>query len=1859
MKKYWLILSYVALAVFILVFLSTRFTFGFVPLFFLLGLFLAFPLIEKWLLGELYPSERAIVHVVLLTVFGVMSLWAFDNYVHPSATIFKNSDHHAIRVDGVELQTPGILLAADSRDAFFDESRYRGRLSIQSADSSGVILNLNAFSEPVYLVSGSKMHTYRMLNPDSFPSFQAGDTVHFYHRENGVERVTSMRIREHFRSYPWHFFFSRLFDHERDSLEYTFMSSDGLEQVSSESRFLLSGLPMSSILSDVVQDFDPQGIQIVRGAYDLDTKSQDVRSTYAENNRYYILVDRTAASISRIRINREWQNLNPRFSSDTIHYGQPFFIGFGKNKSKTMCFNWVDGRLRLEYYLPEYRYLSSGDEKADEQTLMITTSLFGRTGGHVSFESGLLDVYSENIALIDQFENADNVFQMQPWFLSFRSSSSGNPLAFTVYSDATYPARSSLDRYFLQLDGFARIPSRISGRSIPTEAYFPGVSATDRNVHWLVGAEDFTVTTPFTAKRMAMLILLTILLSVIAIIFGWMFSSLNNNLEYAVYLIIIAFLTIRCFLMWRMTVFPPVTSISYYEFNHFRDFSYYRILRRCLLAFFAFVFFFKLGLFELFEKGLYSSRRKGASKRKVAPIRKRRESSVKDALSSRPWLMALLILGVYIALFFVSPLPLPSSLIRLVKILLPVSVFLFFEFIVHKLYAKQYSDDQKLWKSRRVNIRERAVPILLSFLNVLLASAITFWNDGGYGVMFLLFSIYVCAFLIADLRYNVRGTRLVSICRVFLWAVVLLLPLVYKFLFVWLLDYRWYFVGGLFVFLCLVLLALSVVLEFSGDLKKHFVEALLVIAVISLAIPLAGGHFFMDGKHLEYRTRVHMASPSTILSEHISDNVSQNRFMQASLNDWILDEYETIGKDVHPFREKGEGYFKLQPQSKLGAMWFAQSTDIVLSRFIIAEHSELLAIGFIAAFLLLLLIALSQSCQRREYRIVLFSIPMLFLMQCTLILLANTRRFIFFGQDFPLLSTTSSFASLYFFFLFALLLAASYLEEYHLLGASRRQERVQPIIDKNNSRTNNQIRSLFVAPVLILLVFGGFFRGKNTDAGEVRERGVYSVDTLMARTSVVVDSLNILFRDYQNDHRLSLASDMSSQLAPFYDILNVPDSGFIALTRLSNEFAAGMLERFFLTDSHANSMRKLFHVRNERHYDTKGNPLDTLVFGLNSLYYYYRLPMNVRRAWTGNIVAQNDELQTGDPYQIAGADEFFRLRGEWIPDGEPRALVRTGSSLRLVGASSLIDISPSSLPVGVISSEDWMVRGHSTISTDVIEHSDVFARNVMVNGERTFLYPYGTELFWMREFANQIKLAKESNPNSDEGFNDDVPISLDGDLAHRIYQIYRTDGASRDRTVVVADGTGKVRAMVDYRSEEDYRLNPNDSKHIYAILEELSLLGLEGSPREQRLFGTFATSPLRLGPGSSQKPIVWTAVSSGYGGQNGFWTGLSIHQMATQYVSNPPRYPRFAGQPIEKQFQSIWDDEGSGGRNITLDWYIYKSSNYYNGLMAYFGMFTPEQIDAMWDDGLFRSVGRADYRSEARYFNVFPEMHVPGKPGTVAFHYFVTEQDYLNHEALLPYGLSTNFGLPTTAWRTMGLYPSIPRYVKNKKGKILVKSSAFTNSSFFNMDIRAGRTGVRQRNEYGVRSVAIGSNSVWAVSPVKMAEMFGRLVTLNQNYTLTLDPAFSTEYEPFEVDPAWHGAYQTSRRPFIQGLSRVFRSEDGGTAGDVYSATVERVPEGLQPLGVVIDRNGGGEGRYYVYGKTGTIDGKWDRKHAEDHMLAVVITNTRISTADDLRNVRFYVVYLADFGKTNWKPVDRRVLMQVIQSDDFVRYMNN
>jgi hypothetical protein len=133
-----------------------------------------------------------------------------------------------------------------------------------------------------------------------------------------------------------------------------------------------------------------------------------------------------------------------------------------------------------------------------------------------------------------------------------------------------------------------------------------------------------------------------------------------------------------------------------------------------------------------------------------------------------------------------------------------------------------------------------------------------------------------------------------------------------------------------------------------------------------------------------------------------------------------------------------------------------------------------------------------------------------------------------------------------------------------------------------------------------------------------------------------------------------------------------------------------------------------------------------------------------------------------------------------------------------------------------------------------------------------------------------------------------------------------------------------------------------------------------------------------------------------------------------------------------------------------------------------------------------------------------------------------------------------------------------------------------------------------------------GSSQVM-VSPAKMVEAFGRLISQSRNYNLTLNPyAVAPAFLAFDVDNSisYNSYLSIMRENIFSGMREALFS---GTAARLGSMLKDAAP-------------------YYYYAKTGTTGD--DEIKAKSKLLAVIISSSDITDPDfNFRDNKFYTIY--------------------------------
>lgn len=1833
------------------IYLARNMAFGFVLLVLLAMILIGLVFFSFWKHREeeKYTKPRRVSRwAILLT--GLMAAVTMGSYFYPSSTkVYSNNDHHAIAIEGLETNRSSLLLAANSNMALFDNKTLEGSIelrNISTGDSTATLVMTGA-GQPVYTLKKIKKKTYCIAldGQEHLHQFDANEDLELI----GIDGTTAATLKISYYK-KW----EKLKMRWKANYILEYRGSDGVmhTDTSATNSVILKRYSLASLFPgmDIVHGIDFTKIDLVRSKTTL---NNDIKAKEAKNYPFIVAYE-TGAGLSALHSGNRTTPIGRRTTLDIRLDNSSYTIGLNSSIPQFRLSTDTNGMAIVRFRMPQYRYLSTESLKEGEDdyfTFMVASTLID-TAGNIN------EQLAENILLYEMFDHADNGNQMRPMYMSFHRGNTRTPLQVKIFDDNGNDNDINVE----------------AGDNLPRIATQNGTAS------WIVSLDNFKdpdlqrpygVEPPLSAKKMILYIIVFTLVC-------WLFMLINYHdrttyIEPMVYIAIITLLAIRLMLMWRVSVFPPTMGITLEEFNGWRTAgNRMTSITMCLVAIPFAILLYKL---------LFLNKRTATD-----PVFERWNLDENNfwhllfPLEKRRHITLGILLLVWIPILIVGKLLLTSA-----GFCVGFTVIYYFvvDYIIHKWLGSRASDDNNhsysyFWHSLANNIFACGAMLIC---------------DGGYGTMFLIFTMLLTSIRLIDL-YGANEYNKTSKNGIRIWGVVAFLAIVSFALIRIRPILTAVYLGGTNAILAAVVAfaAIGAILAWTlGGFRRFRTHSIIIIAIVAIG---AGGAVVAlqnhGGDHITNRVKVLEYTPGKILG-HASSTKDMQKFLEASLNDWVLEEYEERGHDMTAFiGDKGEGYFKIQPHSKVGVSWMTQLSDLAVSRFMIAEQSSSLPVLLIAMFALLTLFSMLYPADRRWARSLLIQIPLLLTVQSLFVWMAVTRRFFFIGQDFPMISIISRVNTYMCFIGLGLWICVAMAERFFL-----HMQEDWNSIELANGNTGNGIYNFqlrfsllefaFLVLAGIAIVCFGKIDGR-------QEENTYNVeDCADAAYNLIANpkynSIENLFAEYQdgligeanatrdNNHKIHDISRLGSHasiIRSFCQQMNYkpgknnPNS---AIDRIFESdptygtFAKSAFDHYLEKQLEQNETDNLICVVKNRYIDEDNTNVENVryTFDLYTRYYVQHLPSRLERSWRGSVLSNSTSTRDILMSDQESGVRIYKLPSNWT---RQHSLIVRPSTARL---SVVGKYEPRHLAGGeaynLTDGESLIGRGAPNLAK--YGSGNYIARNVIINSRAEFIYPLQNYFYWANPISQQIRgymnaqLEKEDFKNKDN-VNKPVELTISTTLTKDLYRAIDNGGATRGNVaVVVADGDGYVRALIDHKKKK-YIINPNDSRRIQQVEDSLKREGMLNRGHEaERFFGNKALISLDNGPGSSQKPLVWTAVTSQYSGWD--WNDLQMARINNNLMphgSSKYHALSWAGQRIDPRknvrneekrgmFRSITGDEGGGVNNVDVRAYMRRSSNYYNAIMAHIGSFTREELDAgrprsnpmfKHSSASWTTERHADHR-DTYIDSVFPLLIYNNNYLTFARP--LDSQHATEQDALLLTGLRDNFKLPTEYLKRdtsaqNNFHPFLSGKIRNHY--------AYPEISYFNNKIRNGLPFEIARE--GVKMTAIGKNSVWLVSPLAMAEMYGKLISFNRNYRLTIDYNSPVPpYAEFITDGPASRYLAMRNQLFIPGLHDVFTSTDGGTARGVFTQISEL-------------------GNYHIYGKTGTIDGKVNGNAQEDHLLAVIITNrdlTQLTSTDDYANLKFYVIYIADFNYSNdhmnWRNNDARIINTVLQSTEFKQYM--
>lgn len=1247
--------------------------------------------------------------------------------------------------------------------------------------------------------------------------------------------------------------------------------------------------------------------------------------------------------------------------------------------------------------------------------------------------------------------------------------------------------------------------------------------------------------------------------------------------------ITLVLLTTRFFLYWRYKTFPPYDGLdlpSQQQLDSLSNFIIIVVATIILAIVFGLPLFKRV--FQFFKSRLLkgnSPRRSENSSSGFLPGFKIQERLNTKAAFFTCWGLFLLSCGGITAFQNFD-----HSTSRHAAVILLIGYFIFLHWSYrHSPLVK--STHESWWRVSTGNVFDLLVnnPVKLLLSASLLALFV--FIDIGFAIVFLNFLIFNEAFLC--LNYSIAGlsagsnrnANLFGVAGAFYFLVFVLNLVFAPYVFKFILEMPEFLYSVMY---CIAGISVAyVVTRFYANMgvaRRRWLGVAIMLTVFAGAFLFFPKQRILDKASMtKYRIDVLTTPVDEAITAAYKEGKTYEPVIRAAQNQWFINTF--IESENNPgVSRTGFQLLPHAPQNK-GAKYNAQATDLVTSRFLLAEHGTSSVLLYVV--LLLLPVVMIGSFYKlypdftnrgnTNYALVTagFSVINYLLVTALLVVLAATGRYIFFGQDLPFASILSKQS-----ILFPAIMIISLL-----------------LVFKGIPQEYYANRYKLVPGMIIFLLLGGllFFA-----------RPVYNKSK-----SFTVGNLAKKMDDY-----------VQVNLQPVFDYIDTAiHTRRLSIARKDQLFTDSLkkiLHASSSVDEHSffrHELKSYARSGFSRHLDQRqmlyldinsGNPR----LAVNENFFRVDPPPHLQEMWKGNVYGDTTIYNATLWNAKEGGVISFRLNpfdenADLQANKHFKLSFDGTASLMLINTSQeTIFIDDGINPVSLQPGESYPTGNPGRIRiTDSLRATeqvlaiepDAFMKNYHVNGSRFYAYPRGAGFVWARNFAEAISAGYAAAGDLHKNAFVSLDYTLMDSLSTMIETIMRKDTSYKkgaEYAVCIADNRGRILAMTDYIKGLK-RPDPNDKAAFNKVL--MGDHGYVSQSLLRRQVGNLNLLRLNPGPGSTFKPIVFSAIASQLDWN---WDDFSAEGFSEKQTY-------YGGERVPE-----YDFEKDNGVIRTVSDYLKYSDNYYHSNVLLLGSY-PKQDPA----------------------KLLTQHFIKMKPGTgLQWPYFTYtgkqywmsgfqnwpgfkkgRADFGMDSSFTSIGLLNNFGIAThengKSFEKFGsLYDSLlflDGY--RKSGFILPESGLF--------DQRGDH--VNHRVPYDLfiscfRGHVKGSSQVM-VPPVKMVDALGKIISQNRNYSLTLNP-YATEpvFSAFDVDKGI---------PYSRYLEIMREKVFAGMREALFNGTAAR-------LGTML-KNGA---PYFYYAKTGTTGD--DRLKSKSKLLAFIISEKDITHPDfNFRKNKFYTIY--------------------------------
>ncbi|MFT6961387.1 MAG: hypothetical protein ACJAWV_001102 [Flammeovirgaceae bacterium] len=1140
--------------------LHTFSSFLLITLIFLFGIFLFVDFRE----GKVKQSIR--FYLIGFLVLVGFSFWTLHSYFYPSGAIAKNTDFHIVEHQGYEFQD-SILLISSSKPKKAIWSQYSGELSVKSVGDSFKISSVGVYS-PIYISKSNQKKEQRKR-------------YEFANRENySISFRKNVEIRT-----PDSSVYLKLFVREINQKKAVYTLQTQIDGEQSSSRFHSLIYMYYDVADILAKTNELKGFaKTWENCYLL---REERGSPNVKVNRkkfpeaYRLLLSEKLLTSDSISFRADGQaDFTPLQTSEdfaiTVSNQSSLFIGLGRKQ--TPIFrpeNSESGSISKIVFVEPKKYKVKG-----KKLELGKKAVFG-------FSSQPDTVSNSELAE----GNGNGVY----YFGSIPDTGNLNH----INAEVEYEVNASDEKLLFSLTDF-NSDGATKKRELSTKNTFRLETKNHQSelawqMRFVDRRDENKLKTHYIYLFLASFLLL--------VIFRYTALYKANNfsrIELSIYVLLYAFLLIRVYLQWRISTFYPISNIDIKQYNAITNSETHFLWTAGFTYGFLLIWFLKLKIWQT----------ESVFKTKLA-------ESIRTL--HIPFLLFLGGAVFSFAHFGVT------FFERISNLFIPVVLFYTIDSALIHFNSKS---DGWFYLSIRKKIKQAvsktplssvSTPSILKNIPYLRAGSfgttflVILMNDAGYAIMFLLYAfIHFVLLGIALKQYPnllpISRNRIVAfsiatlifVAGIFYQANLIIFGIENIPILTWVLLIVW-LATGIFWQIRFG----GFILDFAQSKWMKKIKLLnlgifLFGACIILAFSISKTPEKLSKKYsyIKYRAGVLKSESSElILSKPFKSEAFQS-VLQSAHNQWLINYFTSDSHVSSNTIDLEEQYMKLQPHFSQGASHITQTSDLIVPRYLISEHSEWLVLELIACFGMLCLIFFGSiqakfklaKTQEGEAHFSLLGVPVLLFTTALFVWMTSTNRFTFFGQDFPLISVASKITLLLTFGLFLLL----------LIFYKPKYERQEKLFSTLTTKPNPEsVLYFLVGFCLCVVIFQNKSRGFN--------QSYFNLEKVISETSSAVVKLNknfILLQQNSEQDTISIQPEneqIDSLLYKFHQ-LNLKSIPKTNQLRTKHKFIQTAYESYFLNEQ-ANKLdeNELIHLRKIGDY---------YLFATNRKYFFMESPRN-------------------------------------------------------------------------------------------------------------------------------------------------------------------------------------------------------------------------------------------------------------------------------------------------------------------------------------------------------------------------------------------------------------------------------------------------------------------------------------------------------------------------------------------------------------------------------------------------------------------------------------------------------------------------